>query len=196
VRWRAFGSTTFNAQFALDDFWYRNRRRNRDRWGFTIGAEGPLGAPAAWHALYTQVSSLALRAFNRHENFTDAGVGIGRNFSDYDELSFRVSFPVRERWLLSPELTVLRQGEGRINDPYPAPDPTGELATPALFIGVVERTYRGAVRLSGGVGPLELTGSAGVHHVVNSRHEQGRTVDRFVGTIRATVGISRTGVLR
>jgi len=196
ARWRAFGRTTFNAQLAIDDFWYRNRQRNRDRWAFTLGAEGPLGKPAAWQALYTQVSSLALRAFNRHENFTDAGVGLGRNFSDYDQLSLRVSVPLRERWLVSPELTVLRQGEGRINTPYPVPDANGVLATPALFIGVVERTYRGAVGLSGRTGPLELTGNAGLHHVVNSGNQEGRTVNRFVGTIQATLGFSRRGVLR
>ena len=196
VRWRAFGQTTFNAQFALDDFWYRNRRRNRDRWGFTLGAEGPLGRSAAWHALYTQVSSLALRAFNPHENFTDAGVGIGRNFSDHDQLSLRITVPIRQRWLLSPELTVLRQGEGRINDPYPAPEADGALPTPALFIGVVERTYRAALGLSGTAGPLELTGDAGFHHVVNSGHQQGRTVARFVGRVHATLGFSRRGVLR
>ena len=42
-----------------------------------------------------------------------------------------------ERWLVSPELTVLRQGEGRINTPYPVPDANGVLDTPSLFIGVV-----------------------------------------------------------
>jgi hypothetical protein len=196
VRWQAFGRTTLNAQLAIDDFWYQNRQRNRDRWAFTLGAEGPFGQTAAWHGLYTQVSSLALRAFNRHENFTDAGTGIGRNFSDYDQLSLRVTLPVMERWLLSPEVTVLRQGEGRINDPYPQPDASGVLDTPSLFIGVVERTYRAAVGLSGGAGPLELAGEAGLHHVVNDGHVAGRTEDRFVGRIQATLGFSRRGVLR
>lgn len=196
VRWRAFGHTTFNAQLALDDFWYRNRERNRDRWAFTLGAEGPLGELASWRALYTQVSSLALRAFNPHENFTDAGVGIGRNFSDQDRLSLRVAIPVRDSWLLLPELTVLRQGEGRINDPYPEPDANGVLPTPALHIGNVERTYRAAIGISGWTGPLELTGNAGFHHVVNSGHEPGRTVNQFVGRVQATVGFSRGGVLR
>ncbi len=195
VRWRAFDRATFNAQIALDDFWYQNRQRNRDRWAFTLGAEGPLGGALAWRAVYTQVSSLAFRAFNPQENFTDAGIGLGRNFSDYDQLSLRVTLPVRERWLLSPELTVLRQGEGRINDPYPVPDVNGVLATPALFIGVVERTYRAAVGLSGGAGPLELSGEAGFHHVRNDGHESGRTENRFVGRIQATLGFSRRGVL-
>ena len=196
VRWRTFGRTTLNAQLAIDDFWYQNRQRNRDRWAFTLGAEGPFGQSAAWHALYTQVSSLALRAFNRHENFTDAGTGLGRNFSDYDQISLRVTLPVMERWLASPELTVLRQGEGRINDPYPEPDANGVLDTPSLFIGVVERTYRVAVALSGGAGPLVLAGEAGLHHVVNDGHVPGRTEDRFVGRIQATLGLSRRGVLR
>ncbi len=196
VRWKPFGRTTLNLQLAIDDFWYQNRQRNRDRWAFTLAAEGPLGNPAAWHATYTQVSSLALRAFNRHENFTDAGVGLGRNFSDYDQLSLRVTLPVLERWLVSPEVTVLRQGEGRINDPYPVPDANGVLSTPSLFIGVVERTYRAAVGLTGGAGPLELTGEAGFHHVVNDGHLAGRNEDRFVGRVQATLGLSRRGVLR
>ena len=42
ARWRAFGRTTLQAQIAVDDFWYQNRQRNRDRWGFTLSAEGPL----------------------------------------------------------------------------------------------------------------------------------------------------------
>ncbi|MEA2723480.1 MAG: hypothetical protein QOH59_1251 [Gemmatimonadales bacterium] len=195
VRWQAFGRTTFNAQLAVDDFWYRNRQRNRDRWAFTVGAEGPLLEAAAWHALYTQVSSLALRAFDRADNFTDAGVGIGRNFSDYDQLSLQVTVPVRSRWLLSPELTLLRQGEGRIDDPYPVPDAAGVLSTPSLFIGTVERTYRAAVGLSGRAGPLDLAANAGFHHVVNSGHQEGRTADRFEGRIQATLGFSRGGVL-
>ena len=196
ARWQALGRTTFNAQLALDDFWYQNRQRNRDRWALTLGAEGPLTRNLAWHALYTQVSSLALRAFDAAENFTDAGVGIGRTFTDQDRLTLRVTVPVRDRWLLTPELTVLRQGEGRINDPYPVPDANDVLPTPALFIGTVERTFRSALGVSGGSGPLELTANAGFHHVVNSGHVPGLTDNRFVGRIQATVGISKRGVLR
>jgi hypothetical protein len=196
VRWQAFGRTTLQAQLALDDFWYDDRQRNRDRWALTLGAEGPLGNRAAWHALYTQVSSLALRAFVPADNFTDAGVGIGRNFSDQDQLSFRVTLPLRDQWLLSPDLTLLRQGEGRINDPYPVPDTNGVLSTPALFIGVVERTYRAGVGLRGRSGPLSLAANAGFHHVVNSGHREGRTVDRFEGRIQVTVGLRRSGVFR
>ena len=103
--------------------------------------------------------------------------------------------PVGTRWLLTPELTVLRQGEGQITDPFPA---TGAEAgdIPQLFIGVVERTYRAAVGVSGRQGPLDLRASAGVHHVVNADHQEGRTVNRFEGRLQATLGLSRGGTLR
>ncbi|HEU5303321.1 MAG TPA: hypothetical protein VFU40_01645, partial [Gemmatimonadales bacterium] len=196
VSWQAFGRTVLEGQLALDDFWTDNRERNRDRWAFTLGARGPLFEVAAWRALYTQVSSLALRAFNPAENFTDGGVGIGRNFSDQDQITLQVSFPVRSRWLVSPELTVLRQGEGRINDPYPTPDVNGVLPTPALFIGIVERTYRAALGISGRTGPLDVLADAGFHHVVNAGHREGQTANRFEGRLQMTLGLSRGGVLR
>jgi hypothetical protein len=103
---------------------------------------------------------------------------------------------VREAWLLSPELTLLRQGEGRINDPYPVPDANGILSTPALFIGTLERTYRAAVALSGRTGPVDLAATAGFHRVVNSGHQEGRNVSRFEGRLQATLGLSRGGILR
>jgi hypothetical protein len=196
VHWRVFGRTTLQAQLALDDFWYDDRERNRDRWALTLNALGPLGRTAAWQVFYTQVSSLALRAFNPADNFTDAGIGIGRNFSDQDQLTLRATLPVRRQWLLAPELTVLRQGEGRIEDPYPVPDANGVLSTPALFIGVVERTYRAAVGLVGRKGPLDLSVNAGFHHVVNSGHLEGNSVDRFEGRLQATLGLGRSGLLQ
>jgi hypothetical protein len=196
LHWQAFGRSTLQAQLALDDFWYDDRERNRDRWALTLGAMGPLGTRAGWQLLYTQVSSLALRTFNPADNFTDAGIGIGRNFSDQDQLTARVTLPVRGKWLLTPELTVLRQGEGRIEDPYPVPDANGVLSTPALFIGVVERTYRAAVGISGRSGPLDLAATAGFHHVVNSGHHEGESVDRFEGRLQATLGLSRGGSVR
>jgi hypothetical protein len=195
LHWRAWGRTTLQAQLALDDFWYDDREQNRDRWALTLAGMGPLGSRAAWHVLYTQVSSLALRAFNPAENFTDGGVGVGRNFSDQDQLTVRTTYPVRTDWLIWPELTVLRQGEGRINDPYPPVDANGVRNTPALFIGVVERTYRAALGISGRTGPLDLVASAGFHHVVNSAHQEGQTDDRFEGRIQATLGVGWQGAV-
>jgi hypothetical protein len=145
--------------------------------------------------LYTQASSLAFRTLDPFENLTEAGVGLGRNFDDMDQLTLLTSVPMAGRWLLTPEATVLRQGEGRIGDPFPA---TAEEAgqVPQIFIGVVETTYRLALGVSGREGPLDLQANAGFHHVVNSGHQDGRTMNRFEGRIQATLGLRRQGGLR
>jgi hypothetical protein len=194
LQWRPWRRTTLEAQFALDDFWYQNRNQNRDRWALTLGASGPLGRAAAWRALYTQVSSLAFRAFNPQENLADAGVGIGRNFSDMDLLLLRVSLPLENRWLVTPELALQRQGEGAINTPYPAAGPDRE-GTPALFIGTVERTYRIGMGLQGSWGPLALAASGGFHHIINRFNVPGNGKDRFEARLQATLGIGRGGAL-
>ncbi len=67
---------------------------------------------------------------------------------------------------------------------------------PQLFIGVVERTWRAAIDLRGREGPLDLHLNAGLHHVVNAGHQEGRTVNRFEGRLQATLGLSHRGVLR
>jgi hypothetical protein len=198
VHWRAFRRTTFEAQLALDDFQYQNRGgpgRLPDRWALTVAAFGPLGPVLAWRAFYTQASSLAFRTFNRFENFTDNGVGIGRNFSDMDQLSLSVSVPLRGRWLATPDLTLLRQGEGAIEAPFPV-TPLEMEQTPQIFIGVVERTLRLGLGLQGREGPLDLQADAGLHHIVNWQHVEGRTANRFEARIQATLGFYRQGVLR
>jgi hypothetical protein len=91
---------------------------------------------------------------------------------------------------LSPRLSP----RGARTDRRPLPH-AGRPAPPA-FIGVVERTWRAALGVAGRQGPLDLRASAGLHHVVNSDHEEGRTVDRFEGRLQATLGLSRGGSLR
>jgi hypothetical protein len=198
AHWRAFGRTTLEAQLALDDFQYQNRNdpgRLPDRWAFTVAAFGPLGGLLSWRAFYTQASSLAFRTFNRFENFTDNTVGIGRNFSDMDQLTLSVSFPMANRWLATPDFTILRQGEGSLEDPFPAtPVETGQ--TPQIFIGVVERTFRLGLGVQGRQGPFDLKASAGVHHIRNWRHQEGRNVNRFEGRLQATLGVRGHGVLQ
>jgi hypothetical protein len=198
LHWRASRHATLQAQLAIDDLQYKNRggpTRYPDRWALTLAAFGPLGTDLGWRATYTQASSLAFRTLDAFENLTERGVGLGRNFADTDQLSLAVSMPVLRHWLVTPDLTLQRQGEGRIGDPFPAtPEEAGTI--PQLFVGIVERTYRAGLGVSGRQGPLDLRASAGFHHVVNSRHEAGRTVDRFEGRLEATLGVGGRGVLR
>ncbi len=195
--WRVGGRVTLQTQLALDDFQYEQTsgpERYPNRWALTISAFGPLGRSLGWRGIYTQASSLAFRTIDPFENLTDAGVGIGRNFADQDQTTLTVSVPHGASWLLTPELTLLRQGEGRIDDPFPTAAAAG--STPQLFIGVVERTWRAALGISGRQGPLDLVANAGFHHVVNSDHIEGRTLNRFEGRLQATLGIGRRGVLQ
>jgi len=59
-----------------------------------------------------------------------------------------------------------------------------------------DRWYRRLAAARGRQGPLDLRASAGVHHVVNADHQEGRTVNRFEGRLQATLGVSRGGTLR
>ena len=127
--------------------------RYPNRWAFTFAAFGPMGSGLSWRAFYTQASSLAFRTLNPYENLTDGGVGLGRNFADMDRVTVTVSVPVAQRWLFMPELTLQRQGEGQINDPFPAtPEEAGQL--PQLFIGTV------GAHLAGGAGGERTPGAA------------------------------------
>ncbi|MGH7629651.1 MAG: hypothetical protein ACREOF_09705 [Gemmatimonadales bacterium] len=196
IHLRVSDRTTFQAQLALDDFLFNTRDQGRDRWALTLAAYGPVGRTLGWRALYTQASSLAFRTFVPEENFVDAGVGTGRNFSDMDLVSVSASIPTAAGLLLMPDLTVQRQGEGRIIDPYPLRGPDGVLVYPAWFVGTVERTYRVGLGVSGRVLGLDVAGSGGFHHVVNDQNQAGMTADRFVGTIRLVASWQRRGRLR
>jgi hypothetical protein len=192
--WRAGRRTTIQVQAGLDDFWYNDRVQKQDRWAFTVAGYGAIGRTLGWRGYYTQVSSLALRTANPLENFTDQGVGIGRNWSDMDQALVAVTIPVRRRWLVSPELAFQRQGEGRIDAPYP-PLVKGRQVLPMLFIGTVEHTYRVGLGVSGREGPLDLTANAGFHHVTNDQNQPGVNANRFVAQLQATLAWRRAGSL-
>jgi hypothetical protein len=179
-------------QFGLDDFQYHSgAARPPNRYAFTLMGTGPLAGRIAWRAGYSQASSLAFRASDPFQSFTEQGVGIGRSFADNDQMTLVLSAPVTRHWLVAPELTLLRQGEGRLTDPFPVGSARG--STPTLFIGTVERTWRAAVGVSGQQGRLALSGSAGVHHLQNAAHLSGATRTRFVGRVQATIGLGTRG---
>jgi hypothetical protein len=203
AHWRVGRRLALAAQLGLDDLQYEaadDTLRYPGRWAVTLAASGALGRALGWRALYTRATSLAFRTADPFESFTDAGVGLGRNWADLDQATIVVSVPVVGgagwgRWLLTPELTLLRQGEGRIGAPFPATAAeAGRL--PEIFVGTVERTWRLALGVSGYGGPLELRADAGLHQVSNAGHVPGRDVTRFEGRLQATVGIGAAGVLR
>ena len=185
--WRPVHQLRLEVQGAIDDWTFDPANPYPNRFGLGVVASGALAGELAWRASYAMNSSLAYHTANVNENFTDAGVGIGRNFIDNDQFSLSVSVPVRDHWLVTPQLDLRRQGQGQINDPFP--DASTAARLPTLFIGTRRDTWQATVGVSGEERGVAVTGQAGIQHVRNS----GATA--FVGRVQATIGFRLGGVL-
>jgi hypothetical protein len=150
-------------------------------YGLTLGAQGAVGG-IGWTAFYTQVANLTYRTPNPAEAVMRRGVGLARNFADYDQLTLRASLIAGPGALIAPEITLLRQGEGDFRQPYPTVAQFD--STPALFAGVVERTLRLAVAGDVAHGRWVLSGDGGVHLISNAQHVAGANETRWVGRVQ------------
>jgi hypothetical protein len=185
--WRPARQLRLEVQGAIDDWTFDPTNPYPHRFGLGVVASGALADNLGWHASYAMNSSLAYHTFDPNENFTDAGVGIGQNFIDNDQFSFGVSVPVRNHWLLTPQLDLRRQGEGAIDDPFP--DAATAAMTPTLFIGTRRDTWQFTMGMSGAERGVAVNGQAGLQHVGNSG------VTEFVGRVQVTVGFRVGGAL-
>ena len=178
---------TLFGQLLIDDLQI-DRRTQADSeppsYGLTLGAQGAVHS-ASWKAYYTRVANLTYRTPNPAEAVERRFVGLGRNFSDYDQATVSATILAAPQLLVSPEVTLLRQGEGDFRLPYPPRSAYGTTAT--ILSGVVERTLRAA--LSGSYTPdahLGLRFDAGVHHISDYGHVTGQTRTKFVGSVSVT----------
>lgn len=122
----------FEAEGMIDDIQIDHSTLTDQRpWsgGITLILRGALPAlPVHLAVGYTQVRSLTYRNNSAAWNvYAAGGVGMARNYSDYDQLLLRVETrPTgRSRWTL--DATWIRQGSGDFRQPFPS-DST--LATP------------------------------------------------------------------
>lgn len=197
LHWQAARWLTLEAVLAIDDFQYQETsgaNRYPNRLAGTVAGFGPLGERLSWRVLYTRASSLAFRAMNPFESFTDDGVGIGRNYSDNDQLTAMISLPIRQRWIVSPRAVIRRQGEGLLTDPAPPRQGAGSI--PQIFSGTVQTTYRLGLVMSGKGGPIDLQANLGMNHVTNADHQMGVSRTEFQGWLQATVGFDWQGVIK
>ncbi len=162
-------------------------------YGLTLGAETAVHG-AVVTAFYTQVANLTYRTPNPAEMVASRAVGLGRNFSDYDQLTLRAQVLTGPGLLLAPEATVLRQGEGDFRKPYPPVAAYG--TTPTLFAGVVERTARLALGATWQQGHWGLSGNGGVHFIHNAGHVSGASDTQWVGGITLAFRFHVEGELR
>jgi hypothetical protein len=161
-------------------------------YGFTLGAQTGLG-PAAWTLFYTRVANLTYRTPSPPEAVMRRGVGLGRNFSDYDQLTLRGSLLTGPDVLLAPELTLLRQGTGDFRLPYPTV--AAYDTTPTFLDGVVMRTVRLALAARVDRGAWSLAGDGGVHIERNADHVSGARRNRWVGSVSFTYRLRGESVL-
>jgi hypothetical protein len=191
------GPVTLFAQGMLDDIQIDSKTatdRKPDSYGLTLGAQGNLGlANGAWTAFYTRVSNLAYRNEDDFQAPLFFGLGTGRNFSDYDQVTVRSSFIPARGALLTPEITFLRQGEGDLHLAHP---PVAAYdSTRAFLSGVVERTVRVAIGYRLLAGAWSVEGDGGVHLISNAGHVTGANKTRWVGTIGLTYRYRKESLL-
>ena len=176
--------TNLFASVLIDDIQVDNSAASDNeptQYGLTLGAQGGVGR-VGWTAFYTQVANLTYRTDNPAEAVMRRGVGLGRNFSDYDQLTLRASLIAGPGALLEPEITLLRQGEGDFRLPYPTVAQFD--STPTIFAGVVERTLRLAVAGEVAHGRWVVSGDGGVHLISNAGHVSGADKTRWVGRVQ------------
>ena len=182
-------AVTVFAQGMLDDIQIDHKTPadlKPSSYGLTLGAQGALPRlNGAWTFFYTRVTNLTYRNEDNFQTPIYFGLGTGRNFSDYDQATLRASFTAPlapSAILLTPEVTLLRQGEG---DPHlPHPPVSAYPSTPTIFSGVVTRTLRLALAGRFARGRWTVSGDGGVHLISNAGHVTGASETRWVGSVQ------------
>ncbi|MGQ0537443.1 MAG: hypothetical protein ACT4R6_00730, partial [Gemmatimonadaceae bacterium] len=188
--WRPTRRLMLQAQIAVDDMSNYGPYPYPDRYGLGLLAAGAVGSSMSWRATYAMNSSLAYSSPDPRASFTQAGVGIGRNFMDNDQYAISLTMPVSSNWLITPEAQLLRQGEGTLQRPWP--DSTEARSTPVLWIGTRSDTWQIGVGVVGYAkapgGDIKLSAQAGGQLSRNAFHVPGKSETRFVGRLQLTYG--------
>jgi hypothetical protein len=190
------GGVTLYGQFMLDDIQVDHKTLTDQKpssYAWTLGAKGGFPAGVAWTLFYTQVANLTYRNEDDFQVPLYHGLGTGRNFSDYDQATARLSVIGPGALLVRPEATLIRQGQGdpRLAHPLPVDYP----ATATLFQGTVERTLRLALALDWARGTLHFSADGGVHIVSNDGFVPGASKTRFVGRVGVGLRFGRESPL-
>lgn len=160
--------------------------REPSSYGVTLSAEGlPLRGDQRWFASYTRVSNLAYHTPTLAERYAIFDVGLGRGFSDYDELKVGADLALVPRAPLRLYVAHRRQGEGDYRAPYPLP--ADYATTPGTFSGVVMGVTRAGLSGAARSGLFELSGDIGVNHITNDAHVTGASRTALKGRVKLAV---------
>lgn len=188
VRTERFGN--FAGQLFIDDLQIDHgcnpNCKQPSSYGLTLSAEGlPLAGDQRWFASYTRVSNLAYNNKNPDEHYDVFGVGLGRGFSDYDEVRFGADLAVVPWTPIKLYFAHRRQGEGSYTAPFP--DPANYATTPGIFSGVVMGVTRVAVSGVSRWRDVELSADVGVNHVTDDAHIVGATRTGLEGRVKVAI---------
>lgn len=140
-------------QAMVDDYQFERGNPGDDEppsYGLTVLADGlPLAGEHRGFASYTRVANLTYRTVDPGDNYDFRQVGLGRAFSDYDELRAGVELALLSALPVRAYAAYRRQGSGDYRLPFP---PMEDYATtPAFLSRPVTRVTR--VAISGGGTP-------------------------------------------
>ncbi len=146
VWWRT-GQFVFFGEGMLDDIDVRSSDgKEPTTYALTLGSRMP--TVTQWLGVgleYQRVSAWVYRTPNFNDQYSFLQRGLGANYSDYDRVTLTADVFLGVRGLeLTPVLQYQRQGEGDFRDSIP-PDPI-YFASPTIFLGVKETTFRAGLR--------------------------------------------------
>lgn len=189
VAYRSRKHGTFAAHLLIDDLQIDRCTpicQEPSSYGLTFAAEGlPLRGDQRWFASYTRVSNLSYRTPNPAETYQYAGVGLGRGFSDYDEVKVGADLALVPRTPLRLYAAHRRQGQGDYRAAYPLP--ADFATTPGIFSGVVMGVTRVGVSGASRWRDLEVTGDVGFNRSTNYLHVAGSSNSAFAGRVKVAI---------
>jgi len=181
------GRVNLTASGMLDDIQV-DRGTLTDRrpaaYGFTVVARTAVPDRPLHVALgYTRVSSLAYRnSVQPSFVYAEAGVGLARNYSDYDQWLARLEWRPTPDWYAAFDVQVTRQGAGDFRQPFPT---DSVLALPGEGFLMAPVSHLAGVRLTvvGTVAPgVEVRGETGTTTGLN-----GKAAAILSGTVAVTL---------
>ncbi|MBI4503078.1 MAG: hypothetical protein HY700_18220 [Gemmatimonadetes bacterium] len=170
------------AQGLIDDLSLFHTKTAPNRLAGTLLVDVPVGKTAGVRALWTVVSSITYRTFEGPVTYwARHGIGLARNFDDYSQWTLSATMMPAPHTVVTPELTLLLQGEGDLRKPTPElPIPK----YPFLLVGTTERTVRlGFAGRTQIAKQLDVSGNAGLHFIANRGNVAGASDTRLVGAL-------------
>jgi hypothetical protein len=188
LAWRTDRFGTYSTQVLLDDVQIDRCDtvcNEPSSYGFTFSAEGiPLAGEQRLFGSYTRVSHLAYHTPNISERYSSYLVGLGRGFSDYDEIRAGVDLAVVPRTPLRIYASHWRQGAGDYRAAYP--DPEDYDTTPGFLAPTVWTINRLGVSGASTIGrDFQVTADVGVNWNRNRFGVAGINDEQLEGRVKA-----------